>query len=183
LEIGMLKPCAALLAVLAMTGCAETHAPAAIDHARMDHAAHMAQMAREAGVSRRGRDVMPFNLAATTHVFTKAAQGGVQQVLAKDPADSAQVDLIRQHLREIHGQFLRGDFSGPAHIHGGSMPGLARLQAARPGDVAISYRDLPAGGELSYTSSDARLVQALHQWFDAQVSDHGRDARSGTPQH
>lgn len=182
----MSKPTAALLAVLAMSGCAQTDSPTPIDHGRMDHAAHMAEMAqarREAEVSRRGREVMPFSLPATTHVFTKAAQGGVQQVLAKDPADSAQVDLIRQHLREIHGQFLRGDFSGPAHIHGGSMPGLAQLQAARPGQIAIGYRDLPAGAELTYTTSDARLVQALHQWFDAQVSDHGRGARRGTPQH
>jgi hypothetical protein len=182
----MLKPIAVLLTVLAVAGCAQTHAPMSVDHARMDHAAHMEAMGqtrREAEVARRGRDVMPFSLTATTHVFTKAAQGGVQQVLAKDPADSVQVNLIRQHLREIRTQFLRGDFSGPAHIHGSAMPGLHQLQAARPGQIAINYRDLPAGAELSYTTSDAHLVQALHQWFDAQLSDHGKDARSGHLHH
>jgi hypothetical protein len=155
----------------------------------MDHAAHMAHMAqmaqarRQAEVARRGPDVMPFSLPATTHVFTKTAQGGVQQVLAKDAADAVQVDLVRRHLQEIRAQFLRGDFSGPAHIHGATMPGLAQLQAAGPGRVAIAYRELPDGAELTYTTADAALVRALHQWFDAQLSDHGRDATAGPVRH
>ncbi len=181
----MSRPLAALVAILALSACAQT-APPPADHAHMDHAAHMAQMARaqrQAQVARRGPDVMPFSLPATTHVFTRTAQGGVQQVIAKDPADAVQVDLVRRHLQEIRAQFLRGDFSGPAHIHGQDMPGLAQLQSAPPGRVAITYRDIPAGAELAYTTADPALVQALHAWFDAQLSDHGHDAMAGHMQH
>ena len=82
-------------------------------------------------MSELGKDLMPFNLKDTSHIFTKTPQGGIQRVLVKDSSDTAQVNLIRQHLHEIRGQFLKGDFSGPGHIHGQDMPGLAELRAAK----------------------------------------------------
>jgi hypothetical protein len=153
-----------------------------MDHSKMDHATHMAAMAdaqRQAEVARRGKDVMPFSLPATTHVFTKNAEGGVQRVIAKNSADAGQVSLVRQHLKEIRRQFLKGDFSGPSHIHGQDMPGLGDLKAAQPGQIVITYKNVTGGAELTYQTSDAILVAALHKWFDAQLSDHGKDAMSG----
>ncbi|HEY8708820.1 MAG TPA: aspartate carbamoyltransferase [Burkholderiaceae bacterium] len=147
--------------------------------AALPFAAHSADAARQAEVARLGADVMPFSLAATTHVFTKAADGGTQRVIAKDPADTTQVKLVRQHLRQIEQQFRQRDFSGPAHIHGHTMPGLAQLQAAGAGELAIGYREVEGGAELTYRSASATLVAALHQWFDAQLSDHGADAMAG----
>jgi hypothetical protein len=138
---------------------------------------------RQADVARRGADVMPFSLDATLHVFTRQRNGGVQRVLARDRGDAHQVALVRQHLREIRAQFLRGDFSGPSHIHGADMPGLAELQAAAPGQLAIRYREVPGGAELVFRSRSRKLVAALHQWFDAQVSDHGKDAMAGHEHH
>jgi hypothetical protein len=146
-------------------------------------AAHSADNARQAEVAKRGADVMPFSLAATTHVFTKTADGGTQRVVAKKAADATQVRLVRQHLREIEAQFRKGDFSGPAHIHGDDMPGLAQLRQARPGEIAIRYRNVDGGAELSYRTANAALVSALHAWFDAQVSDHGADAMAGHGHH
>ncbi|MGB7479343.1 MAG: aspartate carbamoyltransferase [Burkholderiaceae bacterium] len=134
---------------------------------------------RQAEVAERGKDVMPFQLQATVHIFTKTADGGTQRVVARNIADAGQTQLVRQHLREIQAQFLKGDFSGPAHIHGQEMPGLAQLRAAKPGQIAIDYREVEGGAELVFGSADGRLVSALHQWFDAQVSDHGRDAMAG----
>ena len=152
------------------------------DHSNMDHAAHMAMMAnqqRQVDVSQRGKDVMPFTLAATTHIFTTDAEGGVQQVVAKKFSDTAQIKLIRQHLKEIREQFLKGDFSGPSHIHGQDMPGLADLKVAKSGQISIAYKDVKGGAKLTYKTSDMTLVAALHQWFDAQLSDHSKDAVEG----
>jgi hypothetical protein len=152
----------------------------------MDHAAHMKTMAgaqRQAEVSQRGKDVMPFTLAATTHIFAKSNTGGAQQVVAKAAGDDVQTKLIRQHLQDIQAQFLKGDFSGPAHIHGQAMPGLAELTAAKPGQIVIEYRDIKDGAELTYKTSDAKMVAALHKWFDAQLSDHGKDAKEGHAHH
>ena len=138
---------------------------------------------RQAEVAKLGADVMPFSLKATTHIFTKTAEGGVQRVVAKNASDTQQVKLVREHLRDIQSQFLKGDFSGPTHIHGGEMPGLADLKTAKPGQIAIDYKDVTAGAELTYRTADTKLVSALHQWFDAQLSDHGADAMAGHMHH
>lgn len=157
-----------------------------MNHSRMDQGGHKGAMhsgQRQADVAQRGKDVMPFSLAATTHVFTKTAQGGVQQVVVKKTEDAEQVRLTRLHLQEIRDQFLEGDFSGPTRIHEQDMPGLAELKAAAPGQVAIAYNDIKGGAELSYTTANVPLVAALHQWFDAQLADHGKDAMAGHESH
>lgn len=138
---------------------------------------------RQAEIAKRGPDVMPFSLAATTHVFTKTKDGGIQRVIAKNAADTAQIKLVRDHLQDIRAQFLKGDFSGPSHLHGDDMPGLAELKAAKPRQVMISYRDVQGGAELRYRAADAKLIGALHKWFDAQLSDHGADAMASHHNH
>ncbi|MDB5754562.1 MAG: aspartate carbamoyltransferase [Massilia sp.] len=140
-----------------------------------------ADVQRQAEVAGRGNDVMPFSLEATTHIFTKNAEGGTQRVVAKKGADAGQIKFVRAHLQEIKQQFLKGDFSGPSHIHGQDMPGLDALRSAKPAQIAIDYRDVDGGAELIYRTSDPVMVAALHKWFDAQLSDHGSDAREGRP--
>ncbi len=126
---------------------------------------------------------MPFDLKATTHLFTKTSNGGVQQVVAKNPKNRTQTKLIREHLHDIADQFRNGDFSAPMHIHGMGMSGLAQLKKAKPGEISINYKDLPNGGEVQYSSANVSLVSALHHWFDAQLSDHGTDAKQGYAHH
>ena len=175
-----------VLSVFAASINAQTMDRPAMDHSNMDHAAHMKMTADaqlQAEVSERGRDVMPFDLAATTHIFTRTAEGGTQQVVARKSTDAAEVKLARQHLKEIREQFLKSDFSGPTHIHGQDMPGLSDLKAAKPGQIAIDYKDVKGGGQLTYKTADATLVAALHKWFAAQLSDHGKDAMEGHALH
>lgn len=145
--------------------------------------AQAADPQRHAEVASRGADVMPFDLKATTHVFTKTADGGTQRLIAKRAGDARQVKLVREHLHELRAEFLKGDFSGPSHIHGNEMPGLAELKGAKPGEVAINYKDVTGGAELTFRSANPRLVDALHALFDAQLSDHGPDAMPGHHHH
>jgi hypothetical protein len=130
-------------------------------------------------VAERGRHGMPFSLEKTTHVFTQTDTGGVQKVIAKDPKDAEQIRLIREHLRELAGEFARGDFSRPALIHGEAMPGLKEMKAAA-GRIRYDYRDLPDGGQVDYVSQDPALIGAIHRYFDAQLRDHARHA---VPRH
>lgn len=176
----------AIVCLTALAASAGAPAQTMDPHQHMDHQKHMAGMAdaqRQAEVAQRGKAVMPFSLKATTHIFTKNAEGGTQRVVARKANDAAQVKLVRQHLQEIKDQFLKGDFSGPTQIHGPGMPGLADLQAASPGQIAIGYKEVKGGAELTYKTSEAHLVAALHQWFDAQLSDHGADAMEGHMHH
>jgi hypothetical protein len=131
--------------------------------------------ARQAEVAERGSRIMPFDLDATTHRFDPDPDGLTQTVVADDPSDSEQVALVREHVRDEADRFARGDFDDPAHIHGDAMPGLADLRAGYT-SIAVTYLDVPAGGRITYRTSDAALIQALHHWGQAQVSDHGDHA-------
>ena len=99
----------------------------------------------------------------------------MQGVLADDPTDAGQVALVRAHLFEEAEAFRRGDLSDPAAIHGEEMPGLAELEAG-VGKMEVRYSELPAGARMEYRTDDPALVSALHEWFDAQLSDHGGHA-------
>jgi hypothetical protein len=134
-------------------------------------------------VAQRGSHVMPFNLEQTTHVFSKTEKGGVQQVVVKDPANTEQIKLIREHLTKISHEFQQGDFSNPAKIHGDSMAGLDELRKAQSGQINIVYKELPDGAEIDYSTESPVLINAIHQWFDAQLSDHARHAISGHSNH
>jgi len=127
-----------------------------------------ADQTRQDDVRARSAEVMPFDMGATTHVFTKTPTGGVQRVVAKNAGDLKQIKLVRAHLKDIADKFSRGDFSGPRQVHGAAMPGLAELQAAPSGDLQTLYRDIKSGAEIRYTSVDPKIVAALHEWFDAQ---------------
>ena len=139
-----------------------------------------ASKARQEEIARRGAQVMPFSLKRTLHVFTKTKSGGIQQVIVKDPSDTGQIELIREHLSKISKEFAHGDFSEPAKIHGKDMPGLAELERAHPGQLRIAYKDIPKGGQIDYATDSPELVDALHRWFDAQLADHA-GALPGSP--
>ena len=134
-------------------------------------------------VAERGAHVMPFDLEKTTHIFSKTDTGGIQQVIAQDKSDTEQINLIRSHLSAITKEFKQGHFSNPEKIHGTTMPGLAELKAAKSGQINIVYKELPDGAEITYSTHIEKLKLAIHQWFDAQLSDHARHAVPGGHDH
>ncbi len=131
---------------------------------------------RQMEVAEAGRDVMPFDLDVTTHIFEKTQQGGVQQVVADDPDDAATIEQIRTHLSEQAERFAQGNFRGPQIVHGAAMPGLHELMMGAD-QIDIAYRELPSGAQILYTTGEADLIAAIHRWFDAQVVDHGSHAK------
>lgn len=130
---------------------------------------------RQADVARRGAEVMPFDLEATTYRFASTEHGLVQTVTADDPQDGEQIALIREHLEEEAGRFARGDVDDPATIHGHDMPGLAGLRGSAS-SIDIQFETRDDGARVIYTTHDPDLVEAPHRWGEAQVSDHGDHA-------
>ena len=153
-----------MLMLLLTTATAQAQQPA--DSTRLDK------------VVERGKQVMPFNLEKTLHIFDKTETGGVQQVVAINATDAEQIRLIRQHLSAIAARFSQGDFSGPKRIHGNDMPGVAELSTAAD-RIRFDYQDLPNGGQIDYRSTDPQLIAAVHRYFDAQLKDHARHAVPG----
>ena len=131
--------------------------------------------ARQTEVEARGAKVMPFDQKRTTHVFHATSTGGVQQVIADNAHDANQITLIRAHLRKEARRFGAGNFTDPMAIHGMKMPGLDALRrgAAR---VSVEYTTISRGAKISYITTEPSLVTALHEWFDAQLMDHGAHA-------
>lgn len=129
---------------------------------------------RHAEVAERGAMVMPFDLDRTTHIFDKQENGGLQQVIADD-GDGEQIALIREHLMEEAERFSEGDFHDPAMIHGDDMAGLHELVTGAD-RLNIEYGEIDDGAQILYTTDDPLLVEAVHAWFDQQVSDHGNHA-------
>jgi hypothetical protein len=123
---------------------------------------------------------MPFDLDKTKHSFTMNVDGGVQTVFTLDPTDTEQLELVRNHLSSIATAFQRGNFTDPTDIHGSDMPGLAVLKA-NPDLFSISYEKVETGAKLTYRSTEPEIVQAIHDWFEAQLSDHGSDAVTDVP--
>jgi hypothetical protein len=136
------------------------------------------QSDRQAEVADRGRSVMPFDLDKTTHRFLPQSDGLLQEVVADHP-DDGQITLVREHLIQEAERFRRGDFADPARIHGSDMPGLAALSAGAA-KITISYAERGDGAALTFRTADSTLVQALHAWGEAQISDHGKHAEHGT---
>lgn len=122
-----------------------------------------------------GSQVMPFDLGETTHIFEMTESGSIQQVIADDPSDDAQIALIQQHIQHEAMRFSSGDFSDPSSLHGGDMPGIKEL-AAGAAQIKVTYTALPDGAQITFTTQDLRLITAVHRWFGAQLSDHGSDA-------
>ena len=120
---------------------------------------------------------MPFDLGRTTHVFQMTQTGGILRVVVKDPKDTKQIELVRQHLQDEAARFQKGDFSDPATLHGQNMPGIREL-AADPSHFNVKYTTLRNGAQIAFSSRDMRVITAIHRWFGAQLSEHGADATS-----
>ena len=168
------------------------HDPARPDpaqHGGMSHeemARHCAAMRHDASaqesasperleaVAQAGAQVMPFDLERTTHSFLDRAWGG-EQIVVSDDGDAQQIALIRVHLSDEAARFSRGDFGSPEAIHGHDMPGLAVLRD-RHAAIDVSYSEVPNGASITYRSQDSAVVGAIHEWFEAQRTDHGPHA-------
>ncbi len=149
---------AAIAAILALLDCTPAAAQTKQEH-----------------VHRMAPGVMPFDVSKTAHIFKMTETGGVERVVAKDPAATDQIVLIQQHLRHEAMNFQKGDYSDPARLHGPGMPGLNELQSGAS-RIKVSYVSLPSGAELVFETADLHLLTALHRWFGAQLSEHGADA-------
>jgi hypothetical protein len=121
--------------------------------------------------------VMPFMMNKVTHYFIKTDSGGVLEIKAKDAKDSTQISLIRNHLEKEQSLFSTADFRDPKTLHGMDMPGLKVLSKSK-GKYSVDYSELPDGARLTFSSKDSVVIDAIHTWFDAQLRDHGSDAKS-----
>jgi hypothetical protein len=71
---------------------------------------------------------MGFPHDKATHHFRRMTDGGAIEVVANDPKDSANAEVIRSHLRHIVMMFGDGDFSAPIFTHDGVPPCVTTMK-------------------------------------------------------
>ena len=130
---------------------------------------------RQEMIHEKGMNVMPFNLDETEHIFKKTETGGTQTIVVRDINDIDNLVLIRLHLKMEAKNFSKGNFRDPVGLHGETMPGISVLMINFP-KMEVSYTEIEAGAKIDFKTTDTKTITAIHEWFDAQVSDHGKDA-------
>lgn len=147
------------------------------EHAQAGHNAHTtaqpppSQHDHHAAVNQRGDQVMGFSHAKTTHHFRLKPDGGIIEVEANDPADTASRDQIRTHLNHIAQKFAAGDFAAPMLIHAQTPPGVPVLKQLK---ATLKYQLEPTmrGARIRITTSDTKALAAVHDFLRFQISDH-----------
>ena len=131
-----------------------------------------------AGVQERGQRAMGVDQYTSTHNFEPLPDGG-RISLVRDPADSAGVARIREHMGRIVRAFADGDFTIPGFVHAGNVPGTA-VMSARKSLIRYMTDSLPGGAQVRLQSLDPVAISAIHEFLAFQRHDH-RVPNSGTP--
>jgi hypothetical protein len=137
----------------------------------MSHEEHLAQMQKDAELKKRGGEAMGFDQDKTAHHFRLYEAGGAIEVVTKDPADDVSRAQIRTHLKTIAEQFAAGDFGKPLATHGELPPGVRTMQDRRNA-LTFKYEELPGGGRVRITASDAKATDAVHEFLRYQIREH-----------
>jgi hypothetical protein len=157
-----LRAVLAAIAAFATTACSHAARPSPKTNGSSDSSF--------AAMQSRGKMAMGVDQTTSTHQFDALPNGGRIQLL-RDANDSLAIAQIRAHLRLIQHAFQAGDFSTPQFVHMQAMPGTA-VMAQKRDVIAYSYHDLPRGGEVVMTTSDAEALAAIHAFMGAQRMEH-----------
>jgi hypothetical protein len=145
-----------------------------MNHSTMTPEQHMAMHGSGdssfAQMQKRGQMAMGVDQYMSSHKFDITSDGGRIE-LQSDKDDSLAVAQIRAHLKLIQHAFAAGDFSTPAFVHAHDMPGTD-VMSRKAGVIKYTYGDLPRGGEVRITTSDAEAKAAIAQFLEAQRKEH-----------
>ena len=147
---------AAAVILLALSACGKAAPPKQDDFAAMQA---------------RGAHVMGVDQSTSAHVFEDLPDGGRVVLERADSADTAAIQTIRAHMRDIASAFRAGDFTKPFQVHAQTVPG-AGVMAAKRAVISYAVVDRPRGGEVRIRSTDAAAVAAIHEFLAFQREQH-----------
>jgi hypothetical protein len=146
----------------------QTACPMHEQHMKAAHADDSASHGAEVDAR---HDTFGMSHESSHHNFRQFKDGGAIELRANDPNDTAMIDMIRTHLREINASFVKSDFSTPMFVHGHAPDGVAEMkQLARR--IRYRYEDVEHGGRIRVTSTDPKALAAIHDFLKFQVVEH-----------
>ena len=116
-------------------------------------------------------DTFGMSHESSHHNFRQFKDGGAIELRANDPNDTAMIDMIRTHLREINASFVKSDFSTPMFVHGHAPDGVAEMKRLSR-RIRYQYEDVDHGGRIRITSTDPKALAAIHDFMKFQVIEH-----------
>jgi len=131
---------------------------------------------------KRGEQGMGFSQETTTHHFRLLAEGGAIEVEANDPKDSGTRDQIRQHLSHVAKMFSEGNFEIPMFIHDKTPPGVPMMTELR-NEIHYDFEPMDSGGRVRIRTSNARAVEAVHEFLRFQIAEHQTGDPMSPPAH
>ncbi len=146
------------------------------------HAQHMAagksamsgdshHSASGATLEGRGNAAMGFEQSKTTHHFLLRPDGGVIQVQANDPKDSASLEQIRKHFHHIAAAFAVGDFHVPMLVHDAIPPGTTAMKRLSE-KIQYIYEETATGARVVIKTADPSAIDAIHDFLRYQIHEH-----------
>ncbi|HLW89474.1 MAG TPA: hypothetical protein VKR57_13350 [Terriglobales bacterium] len=120
---------------------------------------------------KRGEKGMGFSQQTTTHHFLLFADGGAIEIGANDPKDTSTRDQIRQHLSHVAKMFSDGNFEIPMFIHDKTPPGVPTMTELRD-QIHYEFETTDSGGRVRIHTSNARAVEAVHEFLRFQITEH-----------
>ena len=136
-------------------------------------AAAVQQQHDSTAMNTRGAHVMGFDQTKTTHHFTLTKTGGIIQVQANDPSDTASRDHIRMHLEHISKAFAQGDFTDPHEVHAETPPGVPTMKAHKDKiTYQFEFESIANGAKVIITTEDPKARNAIHDYLRYQIREH-----------
>ena len=137
----------------------------------MTHEEHLAQMARDAEINKRGAVAMGFDQDSVAHHFLLTPEGGTIQVDVKSASDDVNRQAIRTHLRSIAAAFADGQFEAPFLTHGEVPPGVDALQRLKSA-VTYTFGETPGGAVVRISAANVEAIDAVHEFLRYQITEH-----------
>jgi len=119
----------------------------------------------------RGDHAMGFSQEKTTHHFLLTETGGFIQVEAKDSSDTASINQVRGHLRQIAMMFSQGDFSVPMLVHDQTPPGVVEMKQLL-GALTFTFQETKAGGRVRINAPSPAALAAVQKFLKFQIVEH-----------
>jgi hypothetical protein len=135
------------------------------------HKAHAHEDSTSSAMNDRGEKGMGFSQTTTTHHFLLNADGGVIQVEANDPTDTATRDNIRMHLTHIAKAFASGDFAIPMFVHGTTPPGVPVMKELKD-KIRYKFEETPGGARVVIATTDPDALAGIQQFLRFQIAEH-----------
>ena len=112
-------------------------------------------------------DAITFTSGFVRETFIPTPYGGFEDAVVITP-NAAAIKALQAQTRKRAAAFARGDFVDPTNPHGDLVPGLREMRR-QWNKMHVRYENLPNGARIRYSTNDAVMVEALHQWFVARA--------------